>query len=72
MYAPAYLGLASCETQVPSFSWSTTDKSEYGVPLLVVHFPDGGPDDVALLSRFNPIARCRSYQKLQISVYKYM
>ncbi len=34
-----------------SFSWDPELKSSTGVPLLIIHFPDGRPDDVAILTR---------------------
>lgn len=39
---------------LPTFSWQTK-KSPDGIPLLNIHFPDGGPDDTVSLSRSNPI-----------------
>jgi hypothetical protein len=39
---------------LPSFKW-LSNLSPGGVPLLDVHFPDGGPDDTVVLSKSNPI-----------------
>ena len=40
---------------LPSFSWDPTNLSPDGVPLLIVHFPDGGPDDAAILTPHDPM-----------------
>ncbi len=50
------LGFVSCKsfTTNPSFIW-LEDVSSDGIPLLQIDFHDGGVEDVALLSPFNPI-----------------
>jgi hypothetical protein len=40
---------------LPSFTWDSAHNSSYGVPQLIIHFPDGGANDAALLNWFNPI-----------------
>jgi len=37
---------------LPSFSWDPDLTSDSGIPLLIVHFPDGGQDDAAILNRY--------------------
>jgi hypothetical protein len=57
---PAIFGLAIAgehEDHLPSFMWDPVEKSDDGIPLLHIRFPDGGPSDVAHLKRFNPIAK---------------
>ena len=44
----------------PAFTWSNIESSADGIPILTVHFPDGG-FDAALLKRFNPIPK-RSHE----------
>ncbi len=39
---------------LPSFTWDSAHNSSYGVPQLIIHFPDGGANDSALLNKFNP------------------
>jgi len=48
------LGLST--DNVPHFLWEDV-ASENGVPLLRIRFPDGEPDDFAVLSRYNPIPK---------------
>jgi hypothetical protein len=38
-----------------SFVWLADELSESGVPVLCIHFPDGGPDDYADLVSILPI-----------------
>jgi len=40
---------------VPTFSWLEDRFSASGVPLLAIDFHDGKPNDVAVLTQFNPI-----------------
>ena len=51
-----YIGFVSCKslTKTPTFTW-LKDPSSTGVPPLQIDFHDGGIDDIALLSPFNPI-----------------
>ena len=35
--------------EVPSFDWLDDEVSQFGVPILKIRFPDGGPDDFAEL-----------------------
>ncbi len=48
-------GSVVSENVLPSFTWDSVDNSSYGVPQLIIHFPDGGANDSALLNWFNPI-----------------
>ncbi len=50
------LGFISCKSidRNPTFTW-LKDTSSAGVPLLQIDFHDGGNEDVAVLSPFNPI-----------------
>jgi len=52
---PILFGIALCDGGLPSFTWDPVETTENGVPLLHVRFADGGPDDVILLERVNPI-----------------
>ncbi len=45
------VAIAESDDDLPSFSWDPDLKSPSGIPLLIVHFPDGGKDDVAILNR---------------------
>ena len=47
-------GLATCKSELPSFTWSS-ETTPFGVPLLRVAFPDEGQDDFAVLRSFNPV-----------------
>ena len=45
-----------CDGNLPSFTWDRHHNSYFGVPILIIQFPDGGDDDSALLRIFNPIS----------------
>ena len=46
--------MASTEEMSPSFSW-LNERSESGIPLLQIKFPNSKNDDLAILHRYNPI-----------------